>query len=79
MIFFCHNLMFHVLLGSEGIWGDGSATPMGGKSWTCRSGLLFSRSPTTVKDREISKNPSRQVIDLPRIRVAEPSEKTRDF
>ena len=54
----------------------GSATPMRGKSMTCRKPWLrIWRSMTAedwVMDPEKKERPHRQVIDLPRIRVAEP-------
>jgi len=53
----------------------GSATPMRGKSLTCRKALAkfrWSMTISRVGDPEKKKDHYRQVRDLPRIGVAEP-------
>jgi len=66
---------------------NGFATPMRGKSWTCRSDNPFFLLRVSDPIHEInsgqrphqSEELSRQVLDLPRIGVAKPLRQTRDF
>src|SRR5262252_7158371 len=61
---------------SKYFYRDGSATPMRGKSLTCRAALLFPIRSATSELRSqtasLREGVGRQVIDLPRIGVAEP-------
>jgi len=65
------------MLNSCGLFAYGSATLMRGKSLTCRKVFLKQSRSMTVRVGEPLKKArrGRQVVDLPRIGVAEPSQR----